>query len=104
MQGIWGIFLTCCFSEFRQGSLKRAASRQEHGSLDEILEFTNIAGPVPVRQSLHYSCRNRFDALLHLLRKLLDEIADEQRNVFTAVPQWRETDREDIQPVIQITF
>jgi len=34
-------------SEFCERSLKRLAPRQDHGSLNEILEFTNIAGPVP---------------------------------------------------------
>jgi hypothetical protein len=34
-------------SKLCERSLKRLASRQEHGSLNEILEFTNIAGPVP---------------------------------------------------------
>jgi hypothetical protein len=103
MQGIWGVFLTCCFSEVRQWSLKRPALRQEHGSLNKILKLTNVAGPLQVRQSLHDSRRNRFDALLHLLRTLLDEIADEQRNVLSAVPQRRNTDRKDIQPIVQIT-
>jgi hypothetical protein len=84
MEGTWGVFLTRCFSEFRLGRLKRPAPRQEHGSLNKILKLTNVAGPLQVRESLHDSRRNRFDALLHLLRKLLDEIADEQRKVFSA--------------------
>src|SRR5262249_14372048 len=100
--GMRGPFRTC-LSEFCEWSLKRLAARQDHGSLHEILEFTDVAGPVPSRQSLHCSRRNRFDGLLHFLGELLDEMADEQRNVFFAVSQRRNTDRKDIQPVIQIT-
>src|SRR4029077_11744859 len=87
-------------SEFRERRLKRLAPRQDHSSLDEILEFTNIAWPIPSPQPLHYRCRNRFDRLLHLLGELLDEMAYEQRNVFFAVSQRGDTDRKNIQPII----
>src|SRR5580692_9614080 len=102
MQRVWRVFLAC-FSKFRQRSVKRSAPRQEHGSLNKILKLTNIAGPLQLRQPLHDSRRDRFDAPLHLLRMLLLEIADEQRNVSFPVPKWRNTDRKDIQPIVQIT-
>src|ERR1700722_9299686 len=102
MRGSYGVFLTF-FSNFRQRSVKRSAPRQDHGSLNKILKLTNVAGPLHARQSLHDSRRDRFDALLHLLRMLLHKIADEQGNVFSAVPQRRNTDRKDIQPIVQIT-
>jgi hypothetical protein len=63
---VWRL-VRVCLSEFSEWSLKRAASRQDHGTLNEILQFTNVARPFPGRQSLHYSCGNRFDLLLHLL-------------------------------------
>ena len=100
--GLRGLF-PLRFWEFSERSLKRPAPCQEDSSLDEVLEFTNVARPGPSRQSLHDSRRNRFDPLLHFLRELLDEIADEQRNVFFAVPQRRNTDRKDIQPLVQVT-
>src|SRR5580704_9967080 len=101
LQGIRRVFLTC-FSKFRQGSVKRSAPRQEHGSLHKILKLANVAGPFQVRKSLHDRRRNRFDAFLHLLRVLLHKIADEQWNVFSALPQRRDTDGKDIQPIVQI--
>src|SRR4029077_10323381 len=83
-------------SDFCERRLKRFARSQEHRSLNEILEFTNIAGPVPGCQSFHYSHGDRLDALLHFLGELLDEIVDEQRNVFPPISQRRNTDRKDI--------
>jgi len=60
-------FVRVCLSELSEWNLKGAASRQDHGTLNEILKFTNVPRPFPVRQSLHYSLGNRFDLLLHLL-------------------------------------
>jgi len=56
-----------CLSEFSEWSLKGAATAQDHGTLNEILQFTNVPRPVPRHQPLHYDRGNRFDLLLHLL-------------------------------------
>jgi hypothetical protein len=42
------------------------------------------------------------DPLTHLLSEPLDEVLDEDRNVFTAFSQWRHLNWENIQSVEQI--
>jgi hypothetical protein len=89
-------------SQFSEGRLERVAARQDHGTLNEILQFTNIPRPVPCRQPLDYRRRNCIDLLLHLLRKLLHKIAHQKRDILLAVSQRRNSDWKYIQAIVQI--
>src|SRR4029077_8530486 len=65
-------------------------------------QLPDIARPFPSRQPSHYRRRNRFNLLLHLLGKLLDEVTHELRNIFFSVPQRRHSNREYMQAVVEI--
>ena len=64
--------------------------RHQHGALDGVVEFANIARPGMVEEHLH---RHRFESLELLaitLRRLAQEMMREQRNIFLALAQRRQ--------------
>src|SRR5205823_9832859 len=71
-------------------------------TLDEILEFTNITWPMPSGKPLHRCSRNRLNPFLHSPSILLRKVTHQQRNVFRPLPQWRNSNRKNIEPVIQV--
>src|SRR5215469_301529 len=73
------------FAKFGKRGGKRFALGQDHGAFDEVLQFADVSRPIPGCQRFHCCYRNRIDALLHLLGKLLHKKADQQRNVVLAV-------------------
>jgi hypothetical protein len=91
------------FTEFSERCIERFAARQDHCPLNEILQLTNIAGPVPRYESLHDYRRNGFNLLLHLLGKLLHKITHQLWNVFLTFAQRWYPDRKDMQAVVRIT-
>src|SRR5690348_3641999 len=64
-------FIATYLPKFRERCRQRPAAREDHGALDEILEFANIARPFPGGESLHGSRGNTLYLLLHLFRKFL---------------------------------
>src|SRR5258708_3848451 len=86
------------FLEFCEWSLKRPTPCENHRTLNEILQFTNVPGPVPLSQAFHDSRRNTVNFLLHLFCESFDEITYQQRNIFSALPQRRYPDWKHIQP------
>ena len=62
--------------------------RNNQRPFDHVLQFSDIAGPVVSDQGIHCFRRDCFDAPVHTAAELLDEIADEQSNVFTPFMQW----------------
>src|SRR6266566_8716548 len=57
---------------------------------------------MPTGKFLHGCGGNGFDLLLHATAVLLSEIADEQGNILGALSQWRDADRKNIKPIIQV--
>src|SRR5258708_28000458 len=53
-------------------------------------------------QRLHSFRRDGVDYTVILLAELLNEMADQQRNIFFSLPQCRDSDREHIEPIVQI--
>src|ERR1700733_12608743 len=90
------------FLQLVERCFERLTSRQNYGALDEILQFADVSRPAPRGQTLHCGRRDRFDVLLHPFGKLLNEKTDQERNVLSAVPQWRNADREHVQAIEQV--
>ena len=67
--------------------------RQNDGPLQNILQLTNVPGPVIPREGFHRGCRNIVDCPAHSLCMFLNEIAREQRYVFAALPKRRHAQR-----------
>src|SRR5580765_2025988 len=76
--------------------------RQNHRTLDEILQLTNISWPVIAHQCLHGFWRNDVDALIHLFAIVLHKMKGEERNVFPPLAQGREFDGENVEAVVKI--
>ena len=60
-----------------------------------------LPGQSQRRKHLHDRDRHGLNPFLHLPRKLLHEVTDQQRNILLALPQGRHPDRKHVQPVIQ---
>ena len=64
----------------RSSSAKRRSQGRafckDHRALDEILEFSDIARPIPLGQRLHHVGRDGLDLLIHAASMLGDEIAN----------------------------
>ena len=85
--------------QFHQRHPQFGPFRQDHGTLDQIFELPDVARPGIAgedRQGLRPYC---LDPLAHTLRILLREVADEQGDVFEALPQGRDGEGKDIQTV-----
>src|SRR5262245_34993752 len=71
-------------------------------ALDRVLQLANVAGPIVS----HHGPANRFADAAYFLRVLtaerLDEMRDEQWDVFAALAQRRQTDGCNLQAKVQI--
>src|SRR5262249_62370512 len=81
---------------------KGVAGADYHGSLDNVLQLTNIAGPGISLAQFQRTLLYVANAFSHLFSELPDEVLDQQRNVFLAFPERRQLNGKDIQPVEQI--
>src|SRR5579875_1864935 len=57
--------------------VERRSFGKNHGALDDVLQFTNVAWPVVLGQRVHGLCRNRANVFVHLARELLSEMTDQ---------------------------
>src|SRR5258706_5349594 len=70
--------------------------------LDHVAQLAHVAGPV-VRQEVGERLdRDGLGPLAVLRREERDEVGDQQREVFPALPQRRHLDRDDVQAVVEI--
>ena len=76
--------------------------RHDHGALDGILQFADIAHPGLLLQLVHGSGCDASDVLVHGEGELADEVFDERGNVFAALAQRGQFDAEDVEPVKQV--
>ena len=77
--------------------------RPDHSSLNEVLEFANIARPRICNECIH-GCRGYlFNKFPHPSSKYFDEMQDQLAYILSALSQGRNQDRKHIQPVIKIT-
>ena len=65
--------------------------RHHHGALYRVLQFANVARPGVLLQGIHGGGRDARDLLVHLARELAHEVVDQQRNVFPAFAQRRQS-------------
>src|ERR1700719_2606270 len=73
--------LVFCFSialiggglQFGERRLQNRARREDDRALNEVLQFADVARPLPAHQSFHGSRGNAGDGLSHLTGELADE-------------------------------
>ncbi len=74
----------------------------DHRSLDSVLQFANVARPWLLLQKVHGVGRDPRDALVHLLRELVNEVIDQGGDVVLALAQRRQLDAKDIQAIEEV--
>src|SRR5205823_10830868 len=75
--------------------------RHDHRALYKVSQFPNIAGPVVSRENIQGVMGNLPGAQSLLLDIYAEEVADQRRDVFPALPQRREIQLKHRQPEIQ---
>src|ERR1700734_4165158 len=88
--------------QFTDWRFQYGTERQNHGALNEILQFPDIAWPRVAHHTFHGCCWNGFDLPVELLRVLVSVVPGQMRNVLGPVAQRRNGDRKDAQPVKEI--
>src|ERR1039458_8341621 len=76
--------------------------RHNHGTLDCILQFADVAHPGLLLQLVHSRGSDSSDVLVHGESELAHEMFDERRNVFPTLAQRGQFDAEYVEPVKQV--
>src|SRR5262249_32535497 len=72
------------------------------GSLNDVLQFANVTRPGIRREQVQGLSAHASYALSCFPRVTIDEVLDEQRDVFSPFPQRRNLNWEDVEPIKQI--
>src|SRR6202007_1458336 len=88
--------------EFGDGDAKFFSRGEKDGALDEVFEFADVAGPRIVHKRIHDGRGNVLDDFVLAAAESLDEIADQEGNVFPALAEGREENGEDVEAVIKV--
>src|ERR1700685_4670599 len=88
--------------EIAEWDLEQRALGKDDRSLDDVLQFPDIARPGVTNQRVHGFRRDGVDLLGHVERKVLREVPDKERYIFSALAQWRNVDGKDVQSIKQI--
>src|SRR5260370_10307960 len=87
---------------FERRWFKDAIIGKNNAARDVVLELSNVAGPMIAHQGAHGFVRNRIDRFVHRSSELLNEMLHEVWNIGFPFAQWRQINRENVQPVVQI--
>src|SRR6476660_3831571 len=93
--GHWQVGLSVCLEglQLRGWGAQYGIWRKNDGSLDEVLQFPNVSRPGVSHQCIHRLRRDFLDPLVHSPGVKFGEMPNQFRNVFTTLPQCRNTDR-----------
>ena len=72
----------------------RLALLERDRALDDVLELADVARPVVGFEQIHRLLREPVDVLAHLIAVFRQEVFRQQRNVFAALAQRRQVNRE----------
>jgi hypothetical protein len=81
---------------------KDAVLGENHGALNAVLQFSHIAGPGVVYQSLHRLGRNRSNGPLHSLCRVVDKVLRQAGDVLAPSTQGWQGDGEDVEAIEEI--
>ena len=76
--------------------------RKNYGRMDGVFQFAHVSRPSVSQQNTPSFRVDAVDCLATLLRKLGHEDAGQQLDIFRSVPQGRNLDRGDLEPVQKI--
>jgi len=72
-------------------------------SLNHVLQFADVPWPGVGAKQVDAFFGYPAYALFHFPRAMIDEVFDQRRNVFSSFPQRRHINRENVEPVKQVT-
>src|SRR6187402_23805 len=75
---------------------------QDHDALDEIAQFTHVAGPLVLLENFNCVIRNLHAWATVLTTELVEELLHEGRNIFATIAQWRNEERDDVETIEEI--
>src|SRR5262245_45628885 len=79
-----------------------AAAGEDDRPLNDVFEFAHVAGPGAALEQLHRAPVDPVDGAAEALAVLGGEVRGQKRNVFRALAQRRQSQREDVQSVIEV--
>src|ERR1700730_1173969 len=74
----------------------------DYRSLDDVLQFANITWPGIRYKELQSLLIDPTEGLSRFSCEMTDEVFDQQANVFSSFPQWRNLNRKNVEAVKQI--
>src|SRR5260370_18550127 len=75
---------------------------KHHGTLHDIFQFANVARPIVVHQKLHGGRSELAQGFAILQTESLHKMCQEHGNILAAVAEWRQTQVNDVEAMIQI--
>src|SRR5258706_16033454 len=79
-----------------QGNFKLVALRDDHGALDNVLQFPYISRPGVAAERSHRCRRNSLNAFVHTPSVFLDKMAHEKWNILRALAQRGDGNRKHV--------
>ncbi len=93
----------------RRNGLRRQVSSGEHQrvapdhrALDDIAQLSNVSGPRVSSEGIQAVLANTLNSLLMFPVEFLDEVLDEQRQIFEPVAQRRQFDGVNVETVVEV--
>src|SRR5687767_8876763 len=83
--------------------LQDAAIREDGAVLDDILQFSDVAGPAVLDQAIHRLGVDARKLSPQPIRRLRQEVTSEAWNVFAPFSQWRQMDWKHCEAIIEIS-
>jgi hypothetical protein len=74
----------------------------DYRSLDDVLQFANITWPGIRYKELQSLLIDPTEGLSRFSCEMTDEVFDQQANVFSSFPQWRNLNRKNVETIKQI--
>ena len=73
-----------------------------YAALDQVLQLTNVARKAIRQQRVNQPGTEACDMAPMTATEMAQKVAHQQRNIFASLPQWRQVNREHIQPIEQV--
>src|SRR2546428_7011446 len=75
---------------------------EDERSFDHVLELSDVARPVIILEDRERLRADALDRLAELRRDFSDEVRGQQRDIVRPLPEGRELNRNDVQPVEEV--
>ena len=81
---------------------ERVLVAEDDGPFDDVLQLPDVAGPVVFHQQFLRHAGDGLDMLVEFLVVGVDEVVGQNDDIILPVPEGREEDGNDLEPVIEV--